>query len=70
MLEGVQSIHELKVWAITSRKVVLTVHLVAPDVDQKKLYDQAFHILHERHHISDMTLQIEDNNWHKHQHAK
>lgn len=70
MLEGVQSIHELKVWAITSRKVVLTVHLVEPDVDQKKLYDQAFHILHERHHISDMTLQIEDDNWHKHQHAK
>ncbi|WP_168391172.1 cation diffusion facilitator family transporter [Acinetobacter indicus] len=70
MLEGVQSIHELKVWAITSKKVVLTVHLVAPDVDQKKLYDQAFHILHERHHISDMTLQIEDDNWHKHQHAK
>ena len=37
-LEGVQGIHQLKVWAITSKNVHLTAHLIAPDVDQRALY--------------------------------
>ncbi len=40
-LEGVKGIHRLKVWAITSKNVHLTAHLIAPDVDQRALYHQA-----------------------------
>ena len=58
-LEGVQDINQLKVWAITSKKVMLTVHLVAPHVDYKKLHHQAFEMLSHQHHITEMTLQIE-----------
>jgi cobalt-zinc-cadmium efflux system protein len=58
-LEGVQDIHQLKVWAITSKKVMLTVHLVAPNVDYQKLRHQTFEMLHHEHHITEMTLQIE-----------
>lgn len=67
-LEGVESIHELKVWAITSKKVILTVHVVAPQADAKWLHDQAFHMLQDRHHITEMTLQIEGAEWHDHHH--
>lgn len=69
-LDGVESIHALKVWAITSKKVILTVHLVAPHADPKMLYKQAFHLLKEQHHITEMTLQIEDTDWHEHQHEE
>ena len=58
-LDGVQDIHQLKVWAITSKKVMLTVHLVAPNVDYQKLRHQTFEMLHHEHHITEMTLQIE-----------
>lgn len=71
-LEGVTDIHQLKVWAITSKKVMLTVHLVAPDVDPKVLHQQAFEMLSHEHHITEMTLQIEDDEYHhekNHQHA-
>ncbi|ATO20521.1 cation transporter [Acinetobacter sp. LoGeW2-3] len=67
-LEGVQDIHELKVWAITSKKIILTVHLIAPHADPKRLHDEAFHMLQDKHHIHEITLQIEDEHWHDHHH--
>ena len=59
-LPGVESIHQLKVWAITSKKIYLTVHLFAPGANHKAVYDQALHLLSEHHGITEMTLQIED----------
>ncbi|TCM69106.1 cobalt-zinc-cadmium efflux system protein [Acinetobacter calcoaceticus] len=59
-LEGVQSIHELKVWAISSKNVHLTVHLYAPNADRNALYKEAFTLLSTQHAITEMTLQIED----------
>lgn len=63
-LNGVTDIHQLKVWAITSKKVVLTVHLVAPNTDPKTLHQQAFEMLSNDHHITEMTLQIEHDEYH------
>lgn len=63
-LEGVTDIHQLKVWAITSKKVMLNVHLVAPGVDPKLLHQQAFEMLSHEHHITEMTLQIEEDEYH------
>ena len=59
-LNGVSSIHQLKVWAITSKNVHLTVHLLAPHADRKQLYQDAMEMLSHEHGITEMTLQIED----------
>jgi cobalt-zinc-cadmium efflux system protein len=59
-LKDVESIHKLKVWAITSKNVHLTVHLLAPTADRNKLYQEALEMLKHEHGITEMTLQIED----------
>lgn len=48
-LEGVESIHQLKVWAITSKNVHLTVHLFAPQADRNRLYRTAYEMLSHEH---------------------
>ena len=58
-LEGVEEIHQLKVWAISSKNIHLAVHLYAPEVDQHVLYQQALHLLQQRYAIGQSTLQIE-----------
>ena len=71
-LEGVQNIHQLKVWAVTSKNVQLTVHLYAPEADRARLYKQAFELLRHQHGITDMTLQIEEDECmtlHTHDHS-
>ncbi|ENX19329.1 cation diffusion facilitator family transporter [Acinetobacter vivianii] len=73
-LEGVESIHQLKVWAITSKNIHLTVHLFAPNADRNQLYRTATEMLSHEHGIAEVTLQIEDdaemNCEHTHQHAE
>lgn len=59
-LKGVESIHQLKVWAITSKNIHLTVHLFAPTADRNFLYQEALEMLSHTHGIKEMTLQIED----------
>lgn len=59
-LKDVESIHQLKVWAITSKNVHLTVHLFAPQADHNQLYKDALEMLSHEHGITEMTLQIED----------
>ncbi|EOQ61030.1 hypothetical protein F935_03371 [Acinetobacter calcoaceticus ANC 3811] len=59
-LNGVDSIHQLKVWAITSKNIHLTVHLFAPQADRTKLYQDAVEMLSHEHGIAEVTLQIED----------
>ena len=71
-LDGVESIHQLKVWAITSKNIHLTVHLFAPKVDRNQLHRAAIEMLLHEHGIAEVTLQIEDdaemNCQHTHQH--
>ena len=59
-LDGVESIHQLKVWAITSKNIHLTVHLFAPKVDRNQLHRAAIEMLLHKHGIVEVTLQIED----------
>jgi len=59
-LDGVESIHQLKVWAITSKNIHLTVHLFAPNADRKQLHQAATEMLSHEHGIAEVTLQIED----------
>ena len=71
-LDGVESIHQLKVWAITSKNIHLTVHLFAPGADRNQLHRAAIEMLSHEHGIAEVTLQIEDdeemNCQHTHQH--
>lgn len=69
-LAEVESIHQLKVWAISSKNIHLTVHLYAPQADQKKLYQAAAAMLKQQHGIAEMTLQIEDDECLAHQHSQ
>ena len=69
-LKGVESIHQLKVWAITSKNVHLTVHLFAPEADRNALYFEAIEMLQHEHGITEMTLQIEEDECLAHQHSQ
>ena len=71
-LKGVESIHQLKVWAITSKNIHLTVHLFAPHANWNMLYREAMEVLSHEHGITEMTLQIEDDECvtHSHIHGK
>ncbi|WP_120430776.1 cation diffusion facilitator family transporter [Acinetobacter baylyi] len=68
-LEGVESIHQLKVWAITSKNVHLTVHLFAPQADRNRLYRTAYEMLSNEHGIAEITLQIEEDECLAHSHT-
>ena len=68
-VKGVESIHQLKVWAITSKNVHLTVHLFAPHADRNALYQDAMEMLSHEHGITEMTLQIEDDECMAHAHS-
>lgn len=67
-LNGVESIHQLKVWAISSKNIHLAVHLYAPQAERNHLYDEATEMLTHRHGIRQVTLQIEENPCHSHEH--
>ncbi|CAB1208165.1 cation diffusion facilitator family transporter [Acinetobacter bouvetii] len=70
-LKDVESIHQLKVWAISSKNIHLTVHLYAPQADHNQLYREALEMLSHEHGITEMTLQIENDECiaHSHSHA-
>ena len=67
-LDGVESIHQLKVWAISSKNIHLAVHLYAPQAERNHLYDEATEMLTHRYGIWQVTLQIEENPCHSHEH--
>ena len=58
-LPGVDSIHELHVWAITSGKASLSVHMVSASGDVDNLLAEAARILAERFDIHHSTIQLE-----------
>ena len=69
-LKEVESIHQLKVWAITSKNIHLTVHLYAPQADRNALYQQALEMLSYEHGITEITLQIEEDECLAHSHCQ
>jgi len=57
---GVQSVHDLHLWTLTSGMHVATVHLVTHDhADSHGVLDQARELLRSHHGIAHATLQIE-----------
>jgi cobalt-zinc-cadmium efflux system protein len=59
-LPGVQNVHDLHVWGLSTREVALTAHLVKPEPDHNDhLTEEAMEALHERFDIDHVTLQWE-----------
>jgi cobalt-zinc-cadmium efflux system protein len=61
-LDGVETVHDLHVWPLSTTETALTAHLVAPDVaSTDALLQEARQMLHDRFRIEHCTLQIERN---------
>jgi len=59
-LEGVETVHDLHVWPLSTTETALTAHLVAPDVESSDaLLTAALRMLHDRFAIEHCTLQVE-----------
>ena len=59
-LAGVETVHDLHVWPLSTTETALTAHLVAPGVGSTdELLGAARKMLHDRFHIEHCTLQIE-----------
>jgi cobalt-zinc-cadmium efflux system protein len=59
-LEGVETVHDLHVWPLSTTETALTAHLVAPGVESTDaLLNDARTMLHGRFHIGHCTLQVE-----------
>jgi cobalt-zinc-cadmium efflux system protein len=61
-LDGVETVHDLHVWPLSTTETALTAHLVAPDLaSTDALLQEARRMLHDRFRIEHCTLQIERN---------
>src|SRR5437763_5614126 len=59
-LEGVETVHDLHIWPLSTTETALTAHLVAPDVaSTDSLLQAARQMLHDRFAIEHCTLQVE-----------
>lgn len=59
-LEGVETVHDLHVWPLSTTEIALTAHLVAPDVKATDaLLESARRMLHDRFAIEHCTIQVE-----------
>jgi len=59
-LDGVETVHDLHIWPLSTTETALTAHLVAPDVPSTdSLLRAARKMLHDRFAIEHCTLQIE-----------
>ncbi len=67
-LQGVLGVHDIHVWALTSKKISLTAHLVVdPEVNQGDLLKASAQCLEEQFQIVHSTLQMEQvpcGHWH------
>lgn len=67
-LPGVTSVHDLHVWAMSTRENAITAHLVlaSHDIDRDRLLAQATEMLHDRFEIRHTVLQPESESYAAH----
>jgi cobalt-zinc-cadmium efflux system protein len=59
-VDGVQDVHDLHVWTLTSGMLVATAHLVASaDADVQVILDRARTVLRDQHGVTHATMQVE-----------
>jgi len=57
--DGVQSLHDLRIWPLSTNRTALTVHLVWEGPDPDAFIDRVTDALADLHGIADVTLQLE-----------
>lgn len=59
-LNGVQAVHDMHIWALSTQEIALTAHLVMPDkILSDEDYTEINHILEHKFKINHVTLQVE-----------
>jgi cobalt-zinc-cadmium efflux system protein len=59
-LDGVEAVHDLHVWPLSTTETALTAHIVTDRADYPdELLEAARRILHDRFHIEHCTIQVE-----------
>ena len=58
-LDGVESVHDLHIWPLSTTETALTAHLVLPEGSPDDLIRAAQQLLHDRFRIEHCTLQVE-----------
>ncbi len=59
-IEGVNSVHDLHIWTLSSGRVALSAHVLLSNVDEwPRILQQLQTLLHERFHIDHTTIQPE-----------
>ncbi|XP_046671669.1 zinc transporter 2 [Homalodisca vitripennis] len=60
-IDGVQRVHNLRIWALSLDKTALAAHLaISPGVNSHEILKAASRKIHSKFHFFEMTLQIED----------
>ncbi|XP_017099314.2 proton-coupled zinc antiporter SLC30A2 isoform X1 [Drosophila bipectinata] len=60
-IEGVERVHNLRIWALSINKVALSAHLaIAANANPKQILDAATSAVHLRYNFFETTIQIED----------
>ncbi|KAH8404390.1 hypothetical protein KR222_008683, partial [Zaprionus bogoriensis] len=60
-IEGVERVHNLRIWALSINKVALSAHLaIAPNANPKQILDAATSAVHLRYNFFETTIQIEE----------
>ncbi|XP_017067115.2 zinc transporter 2 isoform X1 [Drosophila eugracilis] len=60
-IEGVERVHNLRIWALSINKVALSAHLaIAENANPKQILDAATSAVHLRYNFFETTIQIED----------
>lgn len=59
-IEGVESLHDLHIWPMSTTENALTAHLIVPRDDRRKqVLAEARRMLHDRFHLQHVTIQID-----------
>lgn len=66
-VEGVEDIHDLHIWALTSGRNVMSAHLVVQRFSrtEQEILAEVTHLMSEVFHISHTTLQLENSQFHE-----
>ena len=60
-INGVEEVHDLHIWAMSTTETALTAHLVVPDGQDDRFLYKVREELHEKFEITHTTLQVENN---------
>jgi cobalt-zinc-cadmium efflux system protein len=59
-LDGVDAVHDLHIWPLSTTETALTAHIVTAQADYPDtLLESARKLLHDRFHIEHCTIQVE-----------